>query len=228
MNSCEFEANSCTSKVVPTMHRAVFLDRDGVINKLLSGEPPANYVTSWEQFEFLPGAKEALCRLLQETDYFIMVVSNQSGIRRGFAKYMVIFKIFATMRDVVLAEMGVGAEEAFFLHSRFDFYFCPHLPGDNCACRKPLPGLLYRAAMEHDIVMSESWMIGDSASDIRAGHYARIPSGSLLSVGNEVKNHVMIEYPAGAVIHSVSSFDDLFQAVEFIIENSSAKEVRNV
>jgi len=81
------------------MNRAVFLDRDGVINKLLPGN---GYVLKWEDFEFLPGAKEAVARLLNETDYYIIVISNQSGIGRGFVDAVTVSNIFHRMKAALL------------------------------------------------------------------------------------------------------------------------------
>ena len=145
------------------MNRAIFLDRDGVINKLLDGEPPESYVTRWEQLEFLPGVMDAF-RLIKDTDFVPIVISNQSGIGRGWAKWFDVEDIFENMAWEICDKANVFPE----------YYFCPHVPEDNCACRKPSPGMIYKAAIEHEIDLSRSWMVGDSDCDIWAGKNAGI------------------------------------------------------
>lgn len=150
------------------MNRAIFMDRDGVINKWEHGQedvPESWYVLSWEQFEFLPGVMDAF-RQIASTDYHIIVVSNQSGIGRGFVDYNTVDQIFKNM------QMRVLDESKRFL----SYYFCPHAPDAGCACRKPSPGMIYKAAIEHSIDLSKSWMIGDSETDMQAGRAAQIPN----------------------------------------------------
>ena len=95
--------------------------------------------------------------MLSQNGYLAIVISNQGGaIGRGLVDYKTIDCLFYTM------ELDLeGSLKA--------YYFCPHLIADNCACIKPKPGMLYKAAIEHDIVLEDSWMIGDSESDIYAG-----------------------------------------------------------
>lgn len=157
------------------LKKAVFLDRDGVINKLLHNVPderhnPLNYVLSWDDFEFIPGALEGL-KLLAETDYKIFVVSNQSGIGRGYAEKSEIDEIFRNMRKEIADYSGIRTIE---------HIFCSHVPDDNCCCRKPKPGMIYVLAYLHEIDLSQSWMIGDSDSDIHAGHNAEV--GGLVKI----------------------------------------------
>jgi histidinol-phosphate phosphatase family protein len=131
---------------------AVFLDRDGVINV---NRP--DYVKSWAEVQFLPGVFRALARLAQ-TPFAIIVVSNQSPIGRGLLAPEVAEEINRRIRAMVVAHGG-----------RIDaVYICPHRPDEGCACRKPQPGLILRAAEEHDLDLSASYLVGDAQSDVEA------------------------------------------------------------
>jgi len=151
-----------------TPKKVVFLDRDGVINKKA---PEHDYIKSWEEFEFLPGALEAL-RLLAEADYRVYVVSNQRGIARGL------------MTEAHLAEINTKMTEEIKRHGgRVDgVYYCPHSDDDNCFCRKPSPGLFYRAARDHHLDLTKTVMIGDSKTDVQAAEAARV-RGILIKEG---------------------------------------------
>jgi D-glycero-D-manno-heptose 1,7-bisphosphate phosphatase len=136
------------------VRRAVFLDRDGVLNRALVREgrpyPPA----SVDELEILPGVPEAL-DLLHQAGYLLVVVTNQPDVARG-----------TTTR---------GAVEAIHAHlaARLpidEFRTCYHDDREDCACRKPRPGLLIQAAADLSIHLAQSWMIGDRWRDIDAGH----------------------------------------------------------
>lgn len=132
----------------------VFLDRDGVINRRIEG----GYVTTWDEFEFLPGALEAL-RQLTRHGYRIVVVTNQRGIARGRLTETELAAIHDRMLERVGATGGAIA----------GVYYCPHDVGE-CSCRKPSPGLFLEAKADFvDIDFSDSTVIGDSPSDIDAG-----------------------------------------------------------
>lgn len=141
---------------------AVFLDRDGVLNR----KPPrAEYVRSWSEFEWLPGAREAL-RLLTERGYLILIVSNQAGIARH-----------------ALTEGSLGAihtnmiTEAAQAGARIDrVYHCPHGWTDECECRKPRPGMLYQAQHDWNLDLSRTCVIGDDERDALAAASAGCPS----------------------------------------------------
>ncbi len=150
---------------------AAFLDRDGVINR------DNGYVGRWEDFEFLPGAIEGM-RLLQQAGYVLIVVTNQSGIARGFYTE-VDFQLLTQRMLQELAYQGVHVTEV---------YHCPHHPKGavqelaiECDCRKPAPGMLLRAAQEHGLSMVDSVMIGDKSSDLQAGLAAGV--GRKLAIG---------------------------------------------
>ncbi len=135
--------------------KTVFLDRDGVINR-----NPLNkgYVRKWAEFAFIPNARKAI-RELTESGYRIIVVTNQSGIGRGLYSE----EDLTDIHERMLAEINKagGTVKA--------VYYCPHHPEAGCECRKPKPGMLTRAAREHNIELSDTYLIGDTTTDIEAG-----------------------------------------------------------
>jgi len=135
---------------------AIFIDRDGVINK----RKPDGYITSFDEFEFLQGVKEALAKLAKHFPIFL--ITNQQGIGKGLMTEEMLDEIHEKM-NVSLGAAGAGITA---------IYYCPHLAGHNCICRKPLPGMILAAAKDHNIRLKDSYMIGDSDSDIRAGKAA--------------------------------------------------------
>jgi D-glycero-D-manno-heptose 1,7-bisphosphate phosphatase len=135
--------------------RTVFLDRDGVINKKM---PEGAYVTSWANFQLLPGAPEAIAQLNQ-AGLRVVVVSNQRGIALGLYSAQDVETIHANLQRE-LKKLGAHVDA---------FYFCPHDKQD-CNCRKPLPGMFDSAQQDFPgIRAAESVMIGDSLSDIEFG-----------------------------------------------------------
>jgi D-glycero-D-manno-heptose 1,7-bisphosphate phosphatase len=132
--------------------KAVVLDRDGVINQDSSA-----YIKSAEEWIPLPGSLEAIAALT-EAGYAVFVVSNQSGINRGLFDMADLDGIHRRMNDAITAAGGRVA----------DIYFCPHRPDENCACRKPAPGMLLRLAEEHDVDLAGMPFIGDKWSDVMA------------------------------------------------------------
>jgi D-glycero-D-manno-heptose 1,7-bisphosphate phosphatase len=137
--------------------RAIFLDRDGVICKNRS-----DHVKSWQEFEFLPGAKQSIAQL-SRLPFPIIVVTNQAVIGRGMVSADVIEGIHHRMLNEITAYGG-----------RIDYILtCPHRPEDKCECRKPAPGMLLEAARKFDIDLPESYLVGDAATDILAAQRAR-------------------------------------------------------
>lgn len=133
---------------------AVFLDRDGVLNK-----NRANHVRSWDEFRFLPGVLRAL-RILNQLDVPIVVVTNQAIVNRGDVPQAVVDGIHRRMRRRVEKAGG-----------RIDgVYSCPHTPDEGCSCRKPEPGLLLQAAGDLEIDLTRSVFVGDALTDIQAGN----------------------------------------------------------
>ena len=138
------------------MRRAVFLDRDGVINRAIICDgkpfPPATL----DQLEILPGVAEALEKL-HAANYLLIVVTNQPDVARGTAKKEDVER----MNDILSSQLPID-----------EFITCYHDSGDGCNCRKPLPGSLLKAAEEHQIDLSKSFMVGDRWRDIEAGQSA--------------------------------------------------------
>lgn len=132
---------------------AIFLDRDGVIN---AGTP--GYVTTWEEFHFVPGSIEAIATLHQ-AGHRLFVVTNQSGIGRGLYTREAVEDIHGRMLQAI-REAGGDLD---------GIYVCPHAPGDECDCRKPKPGLLLQASREYGVELDSAYLIGDSPRDLEAG-----------------------------------------------------------
>jgi D,D-heptose 1,7-bisphosphate phosphatase len=137
------------------MRKAVFLDRDGTINF----DP--GYLNDPGQFRFYPGAVEAL-RQLSEAGYLIIIISNQSGIARGYFGEDTLKKIHDKMLSAFLAG-GITIT---------GIYYCPHHPDDQCECRKPSPKMVLEAARDNAIDLGNSFFIGDRESDIKTGKNA--------------------------------------------------------
>ena len=142
--------------------KAVFLDKDGT---LIEDIP---YNVNPDLICLSPGALEAL-RLLQDKGYQLIVVSNQSGVARGYFKEQDLRPVEDRIRELLFS-VGIHLS---------GFYYCPHHPEGTvskyaveCFCRKPQPGMIYRAAIEHGINLAASWMVGDILNDIEAGHRA--------------------------------------------------------
>jgi D-glycero-D-manno-heptose 1,7-bisphosphate phosphatase len=135
------------------MHaRYVILDRDGTVIQ------DCNYLTDPQGVELLPGAAEGL-RQIAALGWGLVVITNQSGIGRGFLDHERLRQIHDRLRDVLAGE-GVALD---------GIYYCPHAPDDNCACRKPLPGLLLRAASELHFDPAACVVVGDKACDVELG-----------------------------------------------------------
>jgi D-glycero-D-manno-heptose 1,7-bisphosphate phosphatase len=140
------------------MSRAVFLDRDGVINRALAREGKPYPSASLGEFEIFPEVPEA-CRRLKQAGYLLVVATNQPDVGRGTLKQEAVEEIHAEMcRQLPLDRVEV----------------CYH-PGkglSDCNCRKPKPGMLLRAAHELHIDLAQSWMVGDRWRDVDCGHAA--------------------------------------------------------
>jgi len=151
--------------------KAVFLDRDGVINK------EKNFVTSWEEFEFIDGIFENI-KKLNKAGFLVIVVTNQSGISRGFYTEETLKEIHDKMIKI-MENNGAHID---------DIFYCPHYD-DNCSCRKPNPGMILEAAKKYNIDLSKSWVVGDSERDIEAGRRAGCKT-ILVKVNTNIKDVV--------------------------------------
>ncbi|MDI7275161.1 MAG: D-glycero-beta-D-manno-heptose 1,7-bisphosphate 7-phosphatase [Anaerolineae bacterium] len=173
--------------------RAVFLDRDGVIN-----ENREDYVKSWDEFSFLPGALEAL-RRLAASPLLIVVVTNQAAIGRGLVSADMVHEVNRRMIEEIEATGG-----------RVDaLYLCPHNRDESCECRKPKPGLLIQAAQEMGIDLGQSYCVGDKLSDLEAGR--AVGCGGVLVLTGVGRDQDL----ANAAGYRVVS--DLAEAVETIL-----------
>ncbi|WP_459618568.1 D-glycero-alpha-D-manno-heptose-1,7-bisphosphate 7-phosphatase [Bordetella sp. 2513F-2] len=173
---------------------AVFLDKDGT---LLVDEP---YNVDPARMHFAPGAYAGLCRL-GAAGVPLIVVSNQPGVALGRFRETALQAVKLRLAAMFRA---AGARLA-------DFYYCPHAPGgDGCACRKPAPGLLQRAAADHGVDLARSWMVGDILDDVEAGNRAGCRS-VLLDVGNETV------WRPGPMRHPTLRVPDLAAAARLIV-----------
>lgn len=140
------------------MTKAVFLDRDGVINRKA---PEGEYIISREQLVILPGVTEAV-RSLNRAGYWVVVATNQRGVSTGKIRVSELHRIHEELTSK-LAQGGA------MIHR---IYYCPHDIDTRCGCRKPEPGMLERAVEDLGIDTRASWMVGDSPADIQAGERA--------------------------------------------------------
>jgi len=148
------------------MKRAAFLDRDGVINRK---PKEGQYVTRWEEMQFLPGVAEGIA-LLIGAGFCVIVVSNQRCVAKGLL----------TVRELGLIHERMCQELAAAGAVITEVYYCPHETQPPCSCRKPAPGMLLAAARAHEIDLTASWMIGDSHIDVEAGKNAGCRTARIL------------------------------------------------
>lgn len=150
------------------MRKAVFLDRDGVINR---SAPEHDYIKKWKDFCFLPGVPEAI-HSLNKAGYLVLIVTNQRGIARGLMTRKDVDEIHRRMY-LELEKYGAQID---------GIYICPHDIG-QCSCRKPEVGLFLQAEQDFPLDKTQSWMVGDSDSDVEAGRRYGVNTikGSILS-----------------------------------------------
>ncbi|MDX8365793.1 HAD family hydrolase [Cytobacillus sp. IB215665] len=151
------------------MQKAVFLDRDGVINEVLSHR--VKFVNKPSDFYLLDGVGEAI-KLLNQANLKVFVVTNQGGVGLGYMKEQQLIRVHEKMK---LDLKGYGAMID-------DIAYCPHKPHEGCACRKPEPEMITNLAQKHNITLKDSYMIGDRDVDIFAGKSAGTKT---ILVGNE-------------------------------------------
>lgn len=140
-----------------TKPKALFLDRDGIINV------DHGYVSKIEDFEFNEGIFETLLSL-QSLGFLLIIVTNQSGIGRGYYSEEAYMELTSYMVES-FAKEGIKIDAV---------YHCPHTPDDDCKCRKPRTGMLKAAKKQFKIEMKNSWMVGDKESDMLVGKNAGV------------------------------------------------------
>lgn len=158
--------------------KIIFLDRDGVINY------DYGYVSKIDNFEFIEGVFEA-CKYFQKLNYEIIIVTNQSGIGRGYYNE----KEFYTLTQWIL--------DRFKEHeiNILKVYFCPHSPEEKCSCRKPNIGMIENACKDFDIDLDNSWLIGDKITDIQT------------AINANIKNYILIDSKDPDIITAKSLLD---------------------
>ena len=190
-------------------NRAVFLDRDGTINR------DVGFPSSWDQIEIHPFSFTAV-RRLNRAGFRVAVVTNQSGIARGLIEESALLDIHRRMEDAFLRK---GA--------RIDaFYYCPHHPEgrverfrSECPCRKPRPGMAARAARDLEIDPARSYMVGDKLEDLRFGvNCGAVPILVLTGYGETTRDRLK---DAGLYPAHVAS--DLGDAVNWILDREKKR-----
>jgi len=174
--------------------KAVFLDRDGVINV------DTGYVSHSDDFVFIKGAIEA-CKAIKDKGYQIVIITNQSGIARGYFTEDD-FMTLTEWMDWSMADKGVEID---------GIYFCPHHPDKGignykqaCECRKPEPGMIITATDHLNIDLAQSYLVGDKLSDLQAGKNAGITTNILVKTGKDVTDEAQ-----NAADHVVDSLVDV-------------------
>lgn len=189
------------------MRRAVFLDRDGTINE------ERDYLWRIEDLSYIEGTAEAIS-LLKGAGFLVVVVTNQSGIGRGYYSEADLGRLHRQIEDD-LRRMGAEVDA---------WYFCPHHPlhgmgsyGIACDCRKPLPGMLQRASSDLGIDLAASWMIGDKVADVEAGLSAGCRS-ILVRTGYGAAEAA--DVPAGVPV-----VDDLLSAARYLLTRNECRTI---
>lgn len=182
--------------------RAVFLDRDGTINV------EREFLHRPAEFEFIPAAPQAI-RLLNDAGFLVIVVTNQSGVARGYYDESAISRLHRHL-DAELARFGAAID---------GYYFCPHHPeygtgshGKLCECRKPQAGMLLKAANDFSLDLASSYIIGDKLADVEAGLNAGCRP-ILVRTGYGAAEFAKL--PA-----DIAVYDDLLTAVHAIIDET--------
>lgn len=202
--SRDFQNGTVTARNLSKPQKAIFLDRDGTINKYVG------FLRNIDEFELLPGVAEAV-KLINSSGYLAIVVTNQPVIARGEVTIDQLNLIHEKL-EILLGQSGSYID---------GLYFCPHHPDSgfegevkelkiNCDCRKPKQGLLIRAAADFNINLNESWVIGDGQRDIECGKNAGCKT-VLLTGGESGDGMFGQDYKAKG----------LFEAVEIILDKSN-------
>jgi len=190
-----YEVSAVGGTQSTALRRAVFLDRDGVINRVLERDGKPYPPTSLTQFEILPGVPEA-CATLKQSGFLLVVATNQPDVGRGTLAQSVVENIHAHMCQALPID-------------RVEVCYHPGKGLSDCDCRKPKPGMLLRAAGELGIDLAQSWMVGDRWRDIDCGHTAGCRT-------------VFIDYNYSEVLRQTPDFraKNLTEAAQVILDAS--------
>lgn len=200
---CEdFQKGIVQEKNLRNKQKAIFLDRDGTINKYVG------FLWDINDFELMPGAAEAIKRI-NASGYLAIVVTNQPVIARGEVTLEELTEIHNKM-ETILGQKGAYLD---------GIYFCPHHPHSgyegeilelkiDCKCRKPKPGMLIQAAEDFNIDLSESWMVGDSENDIKAGLNAGCKTALL--TGNRSTDFSGNDYGQTVILNDLKDFTEKY------------------
>lgn len=184
-----------------TMHKVIFIDRDGVINKDPGGWTEHGYVTRWGDFHFLPNSIGAL-KKLKGAGYDIVIISNQAGVSKGYYTEDRLNEINRKMLEEI-EKNGVRIKKT---------YYCVHQPSDDCNCRKPKTGLFKQAEKELGIKARGNYFIGDGKMDVEAGE--RVGMKTILVLSGKTNLEKIRDWD----LKPNYIFDDLQEATEFILK----------
>lgn len=184
--------------------KAVFLDRDGVVNENL-----VDHVKRWSEFRFLPGALEAIARL-SRYKVMVFIITNQAIISRGIVSRQTVDAINSRMLAEIRRRGGRVDEVT----------YCPHRPEDHCHCRKPQPGLLLNLAHKYRLDLREAIVIGDALTDIQAG--ASVGCDTILVMTGRGQQQLAVAKEAGLNGFRVAA--DLSEAVDLVAATSDSAD----
>lgn len=183
------------------IRKGIFLDRDGVINRNYN-----NYVQSTQSVQIIPKSLEAIAELTQ-SEYVIVIVTNQSAIGRGIISQKTSEEINSHLLNIIQNANG-----------RIDgVYVCPHHPQKLCNCRKPKPGMLLQASKDLNINLNESWLIGDAISDIQAALSVNV-TPLLVKTGRGAEQFTLLQKNN---LEDTQIFNNLYDATEYILKSQS-------
>ena len=180
--------------------KAVFLDRDGVINRNLN-----KYVLSIESVQIIPRSLQAIANLAK-SEYAVVIVTNQSAIGRGLITEEIAQNINNFILEKIQSTNGIID----------GIYLCPHHPKTPCVCRKPNPGMLIQAAAELNLDLENSWLVGDAITDIQAAIAANVKP---VMVGTGRGTEQAANLNSDKLAH-VPFVKDLYEAIEYILSNA--------
>ena len=182
--------------------KTIFLDRDGVINK------EKQYLYKIDDFQFIDGVFDA-CRHFISKGFQIIIITNQSGIARGFYKE----KDFESLTNWMLKEFKENKVKI------LDVFHCPHSVNENCGCRKPKAGMFFKANRIYKIDLNNSWMIGDKETDIEAARLAGITNTILVRSG-----HIIDESESNSkfTVDSIKESKKVIRSLDFFVSYFTA------